>query len=111
MTEVELNQGAVSILAVFGFGLQWLRARPWFNDGWTIAAAVIAGLLASILTVPSGTDIREAIVQGFILVPSVLGGTFAAHIAAHHSDLVPRFNAYSKEATDEAPPAAPGTAA
>jgi hypothetical protein len=106
-----MAQGAVTVLAVLGFGMQFLRGFKWWGDGPTFVAAVIAGIVASILTVPEGTNIREAIIQGIALVPSVLGGTFAGHVASHHSDLVPRFNAYSKEATDEAPPAAPGTAA
>jgi hypothetical protein len=105
------NQAEITVLVFFGYALQFMRGFSWFNDLSTLGAAFVAGLLAALL----GSDVAEwrpVIIRAFELVPTILGGTLLGHMGAHlPTPIAPRFNSFSKETTDEAPPAAPGTAA
>jgi hypothetical protein len=90
-------QADTPILFVVGFAMQYLRGFRWFTDLHTLIVALLAGALASWLEHEHQAP-REWVLSSINYVPTVLGGTLGAHMLAQRTELVPKFNSYSKEA-------------
>lgn len=104
-----------NIIALVGFGLQYLRAFPWFKEPYTAAVVLVTATIASLMNEASYAvwtqlamshgklDVLRA--SSFVAndlashVLTVMGGLGIAMISSHSSGPIrtPKFNEFGKE--------------
>lgn len=101
-----MDQSAVlTMAAIVGWLLNWLRGLPKFNDGETLAICAAGGIISALLGSPDLSHVRPLLLSMAVNTVTILGGVGASNMVTHIGDgkilSFPKFNQYTSAPTPE----------
>lgn len=85
-----------------GYGLQWLRGWPWFNDQATVLVWALGGVAITLLTTdpcpgPGWTPVQCFLFHAAFNASIIAGGQSVGHLLSRNTPLAPKFNQFTQE--------------